>query len=203
MIGKNMKKEKKNHTEANVTEPEKELQNVVEPTNEPVDDTQPAEEPKDSGCDENETRMAELTAKCADLADKNLRLMAEFDNYRKRTLKEKSDIIKSAGESIFVDMLPLIDDFERARAAMQTTEDIASVREGIDLIYNKFVNFLNQKGVKAIDTENAEFNVEFHEAITTLPAPTEEQKGKIIDCVTKGYTLNDKVIRFSKVVVGE
>lgn len=198
-----MKKEKKNHTEANVTEPEKELQNVVEQANEPVDDTQPAEEPKDSGCDENETRMAELTAKCADLADKNLRLMAEFDNYRKRTLKEKSDIIKSAGESIFVDMLPLIDDFERARAAMQTTEDITSVREGIDLIYNKFVNFLNQKGVKAIDTENAEFNVEFHEAITTLPAPTEEQKGKIIDCVTKGYTLNDKVIRFSKVVVGE
>ena len=100
-------------------------------------------------------------------------------------------------------MLPLIDDFERAKAAMETTDDVAAIKEGIDLIYNKFVNFLNQKGVKVIDTDNAEFNVEFHEAITTIPAPTEEQKGKIIDCVTKGYTLNDKVIRFSKVVVGE
>ncbi len=198
-----MKKEKKNHMEANAAKPENEVQNVTEQANEPTLDAEGEAVAVETGDGEKDARITELTEKCADLADKNLRLMAEFDNYRKRTLKEKSDIIKSAGEHIFVDMLPLIDDFERAKAAMETTDDVAAIKEGIDLIYNKFVNFLNQKGVKVIDTDNAEFNVEFHEAITTIPAPTEEQKGKIIDCVTKGYTLNDKVIRFSKVVVGE
>lgn len=195
-----MKKEKKNHTESNAVQIEKDIQKVAEQQD--VQNGEAAIE-EVSEEQEQELRIAELTEKCAELTDKNLRLMAEFDNYRKRTLKEKSDLIKSAGESIFIDMLPLIDDFERAKAAMEKTNDLAAVKEGIDLIYNKFITFLNQKGVKAIETENADFNVEFHEAITTYPAPTEEQKGKIIDCVTKGYTLNDKVIRFSKVVVGE
>lgn len=198
-----MKKEKKNHTEPKAVQTEKDVQNVVEQQDVQNEEAVIEETPEEKEQQEQEARIAELTEKCADLTDKNLRLMAEFDNYRKRTLKEKSDLIKSAGESIFIDMLPLIDDFERAKAAMESTNDLAAVKEGIDLIYNKFITFLNQKGVKAIETENADFNVEFHEAITTYPAPTEEQKGKIIDCVTKGYTLNDKVIRFSKVVVGE
>lgn len=198
-----MKKEKKNHTESNAVQTEKDVQNVVEQQDVQNEEAVIEETPEEKEQRGQEARIAELTEKCADLTDKNLRLMAEFDNYRKRTLKEKSDLIKSAGESIFIDMLPLIDDFERAKAAMESTNDLAAVKEGIDLIYNKFITFLNQKGVKAIETENADFNVEFHEAITTYPAPTEEQKGKIIDCVTKGYTLNDKVIRFSKVVVGE
>ena len=147
--------------------------------------------------------IAELTQKCSDLNDKNLRLMAEFDNYRKRTLKERSDLVKTAGENILSSMLPLVDDFERALKAMETAEDIVAVKEGVDLIYGKFIAFLLQNGVKAIPTENEVFDTDLHEAITTFPAPTEDLKGKIIDCASKGYTLNEKVIRFSKVVVGE
>ncbi len=145
----------------------------------------------------------QITQKCAELNDKNLRLMAEFDNYRKRTLKERSDLIKTAGEGILVNMLPLIDDFERALSVMKSTEDIVAVREGIELIYTKFMAFLLQNGVKSVPTENEVFNTDIHEAVTTFPAPTEELKGKIMDCVSKGYTLNEKVIRFAKVVVGE
>ena len=144
-----------------------------------------------------------LTQKCAELNDKNLRLMAEFDNYRKRTLKERSELIKTAGENILVNMLPLVDDFERAQKAMETSDDVVAVKEGIDLIYNKFIAYLLQNGVKAIPTENEIFDTDLHEAITTFPAPSEDMKGKIVDCVSKGYTLNEKVIRFSKVVVGE
>lgn len=129
--------------------------------------------------------------------------MAEFDNYRKRTLKERSDLVKTAGENILSSMLPLVDDFERALKAMETAEDIVAVKEGVDLIYGKFIAFLLQNGVKAIPTENEVFDTDLHEAITTFPAPTEDLKGKIIDCASKGYTLNEKVIRFSKVVVGE
>ena len=147
--------------------------------------------------------IEQMKLQFAELNDKNLRLMAEFDNYRKRTLKERMDLIKTAGEKVLADMLPLVDDFERAQKAMETSEDIQAVKEGIELIYNKFIAFLLQNGVKAIPTENESFDTEFHEAITTFPAPSEELKGKIIDCVSKGYTMNEKVIRFSKVVVGE
>lgn len=147
--------------------------------------------------------LEQVNQKCEELNDKNLRLMAEFDNFRKRTLKEKSELIKNAGENIFVNILPLVDDFERAMKAMETTEDIDAVKEGIDLIYTKFMSFLNVSGVKAIPTDNEPFDVDKHEAVTLYPAPTEDQKGKIIDCLTKGYTLNEKVIRFAKVVVGE
>jgi len=189
---------------------EEELKNTVEPVENEVDSVEPVEgaakETETSeieGTDETVAKIEELEQKCADLNDKNLRLMAEFDNYRKRTLKERSELIKTAGESILVNMLPLVDDFERGKKAMETSEDIQALKEGIDLIYNKFVAFLLQNGVKAIPTENENFDTDLHEAITTFPAPTEELKGKIIDCVSKGYTMNEKVIRFSKVVVGE
>ena len=162
-------------------------------------ENQTTEEEGDKIADE----IAELTQKCSDLNDKNLRLMAEFDNYRKRTLKERSDLVKTAGENILSSMLPLVDDFERALKAMETAEDIVAVKEGVDLIYGKFIAFLLQNGVKAIPTENEVFDTDLHEAITTFPAPTEDLKGMIIDCASKGYTLNEKVIRFSKVVVGE
>lgn len=148
-------------------------------------------------------KIEDLTQKCIDLNDKNLRLMAEFDNYRKRTIKERSDLIKTAGENILGNMLPLVDDFERGLKAMETSEDVVAVKEGVELIYNKFVAFLLQNGIKAIPTENENFDTDLHEAITTFPAPNEDMKGKIVDCVSKGYTLNEKVIRFSKVVVGE
>ena len=144
-----------------------------------------------------------MSQKCAELNDKNLRLMAEFDNYRKRTLKERSELYKTAGEGLLVNMLPLVDDFERALKAIESADDVTAVKEGVQLIYTKFTAFLLQNGVKSIPTENELFNTDVHEAITTFPAPTEELKGKIIECVSKGYTMNEKVIRFSKVVVGE
>jgi molecular chaperone GrpE len=152
---------------------------------------------------ESSDKIEDLTQKCIDLNDKNLRLMAEFDNYRKRTIKERSDLIKTAGENILGNMLPLVDDFERGLKAMETSEDVVAVKEGVELIYNKFVAFLLLNGIKAIPTENENFDTDLHEAITTFPAPNEDMKGKIVDCVSKGYTLNEKVIRFSKVVVGE
>ncbi len=179
-----------------------ETPDVASPEEEVAEETPETEEPAEE-VDEKDAKLAELTERCADLADKNLRMMAEFDNFRRRTAKEKIELQKTAGERIFVDMLPLVDDFERAKAAMQQTEDIESLRQGIELIYNKFITFLEKNDVKQIDTTDADFDTDFHEAITQFPAPTPEQKGKVIDCTQKGYTLGDKVIRYAKVVVGE
>ena len=130
-------------------------------------------------------------------------LLAEFDNFRKRTIKEKADIIKNASEKAMTDLLPVIDDMERAMQAIEASDNIDSAKEGINLIYNKFIKYLEQNGVKAIDSTNADFNTEYHEAVTIFPAPGEDKKGKVIDTVQKGYTMNDKVIRHSKVVVGQ
>ena len=135
--------------------------------------------------------------------DKYLRLSAEFDNYRKRTMKEKAELILNGGEKCIGSILPIIDDFERALKNMETASDVAAVREGVDLIYNKFMTTLGQNGVKVIETKELPLDTDFHEAIAVIPAPTEELKGKILDCVQTGYTLNDKVIRHAKVVVGE
>ena len=149
-----------------------------------------------------QAKVAELEARVAELEDLKLRQMAEFDNFRRRTNKEKLDLMTTAGERIFKDMLPLVDDFERAKMAMAKSDDINAVRDGIDLIYNKFINFLAANDVKAIDTTDADFNTDLHEAITTFAAG-EDKKGKVIDCTQTGYTLGEKVIRFAKVVVGE
>jgi molecular chaperone GrpE len=148
-------------------------------------------------------QVALLEKQVADLNDKHLRLIAEYDNYRKRTLKEKMELTKMAGERIFVNILPVIDDFERAIQHLGSASDLDAVRSGIDLIYTKFIGYLSQQGVKAIDTKDQDFNADLHEAITKVPAPSEEMKGKVIDCLEKGYILDDKVIRFPKVVVGE
>ena len=149
-----------------------------------------------------QNRVAELEARVAELEDLKLRQMAEFDNFRRRTNKEKLELMTTAGERIFCDMLPLVDDFERAKLAMAKSDDINAVREGIELIYNKFVGFLAANNVKAIDTTDADFNTDLHEAITTFAAG-EDKKGKVIDCTQTGYTLGEKVIRFAKVVVGD
>jgi molecular chaperone GrpE len=149
-----------------------------------------------------ESREAELQARIEELEDKNLRMMAEFDNYRRRTNKEKLELMETAGERIFTEMLPLVDDFERATEAMQKTDDIEAVREGIKLIQQKFIGFLDKHDVHAIETEGVDFNTDEHEAVTTFAAG-EDQKGKVIDCTQKGYKLGEKVIRFAKVVVGE
>ena len=149
------------------------------------------------------SEVEKLRAENQELNDKYIRKVAEFENYRKNMLKQQSELIKNGGERVFVDMLPLIDDFERALKAIEKTEETASLYEGVELIYNKFITFLNKNGVKEIVTENVEFDTDFHEAVTTFPAPSEEMKNKIIDCVSKGYTMNEKVIRYAKVVVGQ
>lgn len=153
---------------------------------------------------------AKLTAEVDDLKaqiekqkDDYLRLMAEFDNYRRRTLREKADLIKTGGESCMKAILPVIDDIERAMQAVENSNDIESLKTGVELIYNKFRAYLEQNGVKEMETEGVEFDADKHEAIAQIPAPTPEQKGKIIDCTQKGYTLNDVVIRFPKVVVAQ
>ena len=135
--------------------------------------------------------------------DKYLRLSAEFDNYRKRTMKEKAELILNGGEKSLSSILPVVDDFERAIKTMETATDVQAVKEGVELIYNKLMATLAQNGVKVIETKDQPLNTDYHEAIAVIPAPSEAQKGKILDCVQTGYTLNDKVLRHAKVVVGE
>jgi molecular chaperone GrpE len=147
--------------------------------------------------------MEALQNKYDELNDTHLRLMAEFDNYRKRTLREKADMIKTAGESLIINLLPLIDDLERGLKTAESATDVEAMKQGLDLIYAKFVAFLKQNGVSPIETLDSDFDTAYHEAITTIPAPTEAQKGKVIDSVQKGYMMRDKVIRYAKVVVGE
>ena len=153
--------------------------------------------------DEASDNVTDWEAKDNELNNSYLRLNAEFDNYRKRTMKEKAELIKNGGEKSISSILPVVDDMERAVKMMETATDITAVREGMELIFNKFISTLGQNGVKAIESIECDFNTDFHEAIATIPAPTEELKGKILDCVQTGYLLNEKVIRHAKVVVGE
>ena len=214
-MSKKNKRKMEENTEKKAPEMEQEVQNEVkdEATAEAAATTETtAEENTTSAAEEaatptdSQTNLAQevetLTARVAELEDKNLRMMAEFDNYRRRTNKEKLVLMETAGEKIFTEMLALVDDFERAQEAMQKTEDIDSLRSGIELIHQKFITFLDKHDVHAIETENADFNTDEHEAITTFAAG-EDKKGKVIDCTQKGYKLGEKVIRFAKVVVGE
>lgn len=171
--------------------------------------------------EENETaeqiendEMTQIDALCKQLAEEKekvekekkeyLFLMAEFDNFRKRTLKEKSEIIRNASESVLKGLLPIVDDFERGLSAVKDTTDAESVKQGMELIYDKLIKFLEQNGVKAIESTGADFDPEFHEAIAMVPVEDEAMKGKVIDTPTKGYTINgDKVLRFAKVSVGQ
>lgn len=147
--------------------------------------------------------LDEAEARITDLQDKYLRLSAEFDNYRKRTIKEKSEIIKTAAEKTITAILPVLDDMERALLNMQKSDDAQALREGMELINAKFLKILSQEGLNKIETEGADFNTDFHEAIAMVPAPSEDQKGKVLDCVQTGYKLNDKVIRHAKVAVAQ
>jgi molecular chaperone GrpE len=150
-----------------------------------------------------EQELTEAQATIEEQKDQYLRLHAEFDNYRKRTMKEKTELILNGGEKTLGSILPVIDDFERAIKTMETAQDVTAVKEGVELIYTKFMSVLGQNGVKVIDTKDQSLDTDYHEAIAVIPAPTEPQKGKILDCVQTGYTLNDKVLRHAKVVVGE
>lgn len=154
---------------------------------------------------EEETLSPEqiLANELAEAKDKYMRLSAEFDNYRKRTSKERVELIQSAGKDVIKDLLSVIDDFDRALKAMETATDVATIREGIELVNNKFRKTLEQKGLKEMEAQGLEFDADLQEAITAIPAPTADMKNKVIDVIEKGYYLNDKVIRHAKVVIGK
>ncbi len=192
---------KKNFNGKEETSEKKTCQKNKETTN-----LQPEQENAAEKCAEADNvteEMDELKKKYDELNDSHLRLMAEFDNYRKRTLREKADLIKSGGEAALKNLLPVVDDFERALHNLRNSEGGDAMKEGVELIYSKFVAYLTQQGVKAIEAIGQPFDTEMFEAVATIPAPTPDQKGNVLDCVQTGYTLNDKVLRHAKVVVGE
>lgn len=174
---------------------EEELQNETVPE-QPENNEEAPKEPT------TEELLEKANERIAELEDQLLRKIAEFDNYRKRTISEKTELILNGGEKTIVSILPVLDDMERALKNMQQAEDVSAVLEGVELIFKKFTGILEKQGVSQIKTENTDFNVDEHEAIAQIPAPTDELKGKIIDCTQTGYKLNDKVIRYAQVVVG-
>jgi len=211
---KRHKNNKKNSHSMNQTEEKKVQQEelneqATEETvaGESLTDKEATEETEKKELTPEEQMQQQLIAceeKIAAQQDQILRQAAEFDNYRKRTLKEKAELIKNGGEKTISAILPIIDDLERALQNMKSdNEEICALKDGVELIYNKFLKTLQQEGLNKIETQEADFNTDFHEAIALVPAPTDELKGKILDCVQTGYQLNDKVIRHAKVVVGQ
>ena len=187
-----MKEEKNEKIEKEETK-----QNVEEMT--PETEQAASEEETDLTVEE---QLEAANKEIANLNDQLLRKIAEFDNYRKRTIKEKTDLILNGGEKTIITILPVIDDMERALKNMKGAEDVNAVLEGVELIYKKFIDILGKQGVSIIDTKEADFDVDLHEAVAQLPAPTPELKGKVMDCTLTGYKLNEKVIRHAQVVVG-
>ena len=181
---------------------EKEVLNGAEQNSETA---QPDKEENNQEAQEEtaESRLARSEAEVADLKDRLLRQMAEVDNYRKRTMKEKAEIILNGSAGVVTDILPVIDDLERAIANSAKSEDYNALKEGVELIYNKLMHILEQKGLQKISPKNEPFDTDFHEAIAMIPAPSEDLKGKVLDCAIDGYKLNDKVLRHAKVAVGE
>ena len=199
-----MKKNKEQSTEQENKETAQSTEQVKTDTEQTTEATEAVTEEK--ATEEKATEedaLAALQSKYDQLNDTLLRTMAEYDNYRKRTLREKADLIKTGGESVLVGIISVLDDVERGLQAMETAQDIEAVKEGIRLIHTKMSGFMKQNGVTPIETEALPLDTDVHEAIATIPAPDEALKGKIVDCVQKGYYLHDKVIRFAKVVVGE
>lgn len=158
---------------------------------------------QETGIEEEESPLLILEEKVREQENRYLRLAAEYDNYRKRTLREKADLTKMAGADIITGLLPVVDDLDRAVDAMDKVSDIDAMKKGIELIHGKFKDFLSRKGVKEIKATGEEFDTDLHEAVTKIPAPTKKDKGKIVDVIEKGYVLNDTVIRYAKVIVGE
>ena len=193
-MSKNSKKEEKLVEENNFEEQAVNNENVA------TEETPAIEESEEERV---QRELNEANEKIATLEDKYLRQVAEFDNYRKRTLKEKAELIKNGGERAIESILPVLDDFERALANMAKDENAQEILTGVELIYNKFMGILKQNGLQKIETEGQEFDTDYHEAIAMVPTPDEALKGKVLDCVQTGYMLNDKVIRHAKVAVGE
>lgn len=163
------------------------------------------EERDETGSETLDTQLSEedkLKAEATEWQNKYLRLYAEFDNFKRRTSKERLELLQLAGKDVIVDLLPVLDDFERAQKSIETASDIEAVKEGVKLVHHKLKNILGQKGLKEMDSLGAGFDAEIHEGITSIPAPSKDMKGKILDELEKGYYLNDKVIRFAKVIIG-
>ena len=191
----------KKNTNKNSASPEQEQELKQQPAAAPADTAEVTEETEETAAPaDKDTLIAELQAAVEHEKKEYLFLMADFDNYRKRTLKEKQDLIKNGAERAMRELLPIVDDFERALAAMGAGGDVDSLREGVELIHSKFVKYLQQNGVTPIESTGADFDPELHEAVTMFPAPDESQKGKVIDTTTRGYMIHDKVLRHAKVV---
>lgn len=195
--------EGKLHREAPNTEALDDVQQAAEESESQVDEANDVINQELADIDTLNKQLLEAQAQVEKEKKEYLFLMAEFDNFRKRTVKEKGELIKNAAENVLKDLLPIVDDFERGLEASAKVEDASEVRKGMELIYQKFVKYLEQNGVKAIDSTGKPFDAELHEAIAMVPATDEAQKGLVIDTPTKGYTLNDKVLRHAKVVVGQ
>ena len=193
------------NSEDKITNPEEMPEDAVilEDVNSTPADNEEAEQEVAEGIDSLAEENEKLKAEVEKEKKEYLFLMAEFDNFRKRTLKEKSELIKNAAESAFKGLLPIVDDFERAIKASENSDEASSIKEGMELIYKKLKKYMEQNGVKEMDPEDREFDADKHEAISAVPVPDEALKGKILDTVEKGYTINDKVLRHAKVVVGQ
>ena len=200
-----MTKEKNQPQEEEVLKNEEAMVDETAQTEENVADENAQEEAQAELSAEEQlaNMLAEAQQMVEEQKDKYLRLSAEFDNYRKRTLKEKAELIKNGGEKTLTAILPVLDDFERALKNMEASEETQAMKEGVELIFSKFQKILGQEGLQKIDTDGKDFDVDFHEAIALIPAPSEDLKGKILDCVQTGYMLNDKVIRHAKVAVAQ
>lgn len=180
---------------------EESLQETKEMTNSEATETQ--KEKDIDAVDEKDSKIAELEKTVEDLKQELLYKVAEFDNFRKRTLKEKAELILNGGEKVITSLLPVLDDFERAQENTNKAKDIEALKEGLELIQKKFVSILESNGLNVIEAVGQDFNTDFHEAIAMIPAPTPEEKGKVLDCVQIGYKLNEKVIRHAKVAIGQ
>ncbi|QHL89061.1 nucleotide exchange factor GrpE [Nibribacter ruber] len=179
-----------------------EQENIQPEHHEGLEAPTPEHEEEQIGETEGPTAEDKGVSELDELKDKFLRLQAEFDNFRRRTSKERLELFKTANQELMVALIPVLDDLERAQAAMKDAQDVNAVREGVELIFAKFLGLLQQKGLKPMDAVGQPFDADIHEAITQIPAPNEDMKGKVIDQVEKGYYLNEKVVRFAKVVIG-
>ena len=157
----------------------------------------------EANVDESSKKLQEIQVKYDELNEKYIRLFSEFDNFRRRTTKERADLLRSAGDDVLKEMLPVLDDFDRAKKAMHASENITSAKEGFDLIHNKFTDALKKKGIEEMQCIGVEFNPDLHEAITEVPAPSEDMKGKIMDVIEKGFYINGKILKYAKVIVGK
>lgn len=197
-----LNKMKKNKMEENKLPEDQELNELNEDSlaaeTEDQTDTENTDDTKEGALSEEEKLKAEV----AEWQNKHLRLYAEFDNFKRRTSKERLELLQIAGKDVIVDLLPVLDDFERAQKSMETATDIDAVKEGVKLVHQKLKSTLSNKGLKEMEAKGKEFDADVHEGITNIPAPSDDLKGKVIDELEKGYYLNDKVIRFAKVIIG-